>query len=139
MNCKKMMMLSFSLSICLTIEAVVYEPFADTDNTLPSDKSFEDNFGYNNPFTSSQQRTIGGGAVDYCPYCGAALDPYDHTELVRHGNSNGNAYDDTGIPHNCQVSLDGEEVLLWLAALLIVARCTRALWRKRMAKHAQGH
>ena len=45
MNCKKMMMLSFSLSICLAIEAVVYEPFTDTDNTLPFDKPFEDNFG----------------------------------------------------------------------------------------------
>lgn len=82
-------MLNIGLGICLAAEAVVYEPFAGVDNTLPSDKTFEENFGYkaelSYPQLSSDQRTIGGGAAYYCPYCGAPLDPHDHTELVRHG------------------------------------------------------
>lgn len=139
MNCKKMMMLNIGLGVCLAVEAVVYEPFALVDNTVPSDRTFAENFGYENPFTSSPQRTIGGGAADYCPYCGAALDPYDHTELVVHYGSHGNAYDDTGIPHHCQVPLDGEEVLLWLVALLLGAKWSHALWRKRAVKLAQDH
>ena len=98
MNCKKMMMLNIGLGLCLAAEAFVYEPFAGVDNTLPSDRTFEENFGYRAEFfnlpVSLDQRTIGGGAVDHCPYCGAPLDPHDHTELVRHGG-NGNAYDYT--------------------------------------------
>lgn len=150
MNCKKVMMLNIGLGLCLVTEAVVYEPFAGVNNTLPSDRTFEENFGYKADFInpsigvgamapmSVDQRTIGGGAVDYCPYCGAALDPHDHTELIRHGG-NGNAYDYTGRPHNCQMPLDGEEVLLWLVALLFGARWTHAFWRKRAVKHAQDH
>ena len=60
-------MLNIGLGICLAAEAVVYEPFAGVDNTLPSDKTFEENFGYKAEFSypqlSSDQRTIGGGAV----------------------------------------------------------------------------
>lgn len=142
MNCKKMMMLNIGLGLCLAAEAVVYEPFAGVDNTLPSDRTFEENFGYRAEFfnlpMSLDQRTIGGGAVDHCPYCGAPLDPHDHTELVRHGG-NGNAYDYTSRPHHCQMPMDGEEVLLWLVMLLLGARWTYALWRKRLVKHAQDH
>ncbi|MBQ8386214.1 MAG: hypothetical protein IJX48_02055 [Paludibacteraceae bacterium] len=136
MNRRKMTMLNIGLGICLAAEAVVYEPFAGVDNTLPSDKTFEENFGYKAEFSypqlSSNQRTIGGGAAYYCPYCGAPLDPHDHTELVRHGG-NGNAYDYTGRTHHCNMPLHGEETLLLFAAALLCTKIGTSLRRKKTA------
>lgn len=144
MNCKKMMMLNIGLGLCLVTEAVVYEPFAGVNNTLPSDRTFEENFGYKADFInpsigvgamapmSVDQRTIGGGAAYYCPYCGAPLDPHDHTELVRHGG-NGNAFDYTGRTHHCNMPLHGEETLLLFAAALLCTKIGASLRRKKTA------
>ena len=132
MNCKKLTLLNISLGLCLVAEAVVYEPFADVDNTLPSERMYNETFGNNTLSYNTQsnnpeyngydyaditnpQRTIGGGAVYYCPYCGAALDPDDHTELERHAH--GNAYEYTGRAHHCRLPLNGEESLLLFALL----------------------
>lgn len=130
MNCKKLTLLNISLGLCLAAEAVVYEPFAAVDNTLPSDRMYYETFGngmqeynadaYNYLMNSNPNRTIGGGAAYYCPYCGAALDPDDHTELERHAH--GNAYEYTGRPHNCLAPLHGEESLLFFALLCAVVR-----------------
>lgn len=135
MNSKKLTLLNIGLGLCLVTEAVVYEPFTETDNTLPSDRMYnetlgnntqEDNsrtyndYAHNNHRAFYSNRTIGGGAAYYCPYCGAALDPYDHSELEKHAH--GNAYEYTGRVHHCRLSLHGEASLLFFALLWIGVR-----------------
>ena len=108
-------------TVCSILNDTVYEPFAPIDNSLPSDETW--NRIYNETQSirvSNNYNVIGGGRVYFCPHCGAALDPEDHTELVK--RENGNAYVDTYRKHTCILPLNGECVLLILIILLLVTK-----------------
>ena len=97
---KKITSIIITIIICLISNATVYKPFEQIDNSLPSDKTWNKISNETHPqyeFNESNINnfaTIGGGRVYFCPQCGAALHPEDHTELEK--RENGNAYEYTG-------------------------------------------
>ena len=119
---KRILLLYVYITVCLFTKAVVYEPFAPVDYSLPSDRTYGRMYNEDIQyiFYAGNQSTIGGGRVYYCPHCGMALDPTDHTELDP--REHGNAYDYTGRKHYCNLPLNGEYILLLLVFFLLLYR-----------------
>lgn len=118
-------------TVCLILNATVYEPFAPIDNSLPSDVTWNQIYNETQSIrVSNNYNVIGGGRVYFCPHCGAALDPEDYTELVK--RENGNVYEDTGRKHTCILPLNSEYVLLILIILLLVTKLFYI--KKKMSK-----
>ena len=125
---KKITSIIITIIICLVSNATVYKPFEQIDNSLPSDKTwnkisnethpqYEFNESNINTFANA---TIGGGRVYFCPQCGAALHPDDHTELDK--KQNGNAYKYTGRIHHCLLPLNGEYIFIILIMILLFSK-----------------
>ena len=124
---KRILLLCVYITLGLFAKAVVYEPFASVDYSLPSDLTWGGRISNEtHPFYESNQSNvgnwsvIGGGRVYFCPHCGAALDPGDHTELDK--KQNGNAYEYTGRIHHCLLPLNGEYILLFFVFFLLLHR-----------------
>lgn len=119
---KRILLLCVYITVCLFVKAVVYEPFAQVDYSLPSDETYGRiyNEDMQNILYAGNQNTIGGGRAYYCPTCGMALHPDDHTELDSKGT--GNAYIYTGRKHYCGYPLNGEYILLLFALFLLLSR-----------------
>ena len=119
---KRILLLFVYITVCLFVKAVVYEPFAQVDYSLPSDETYGRiyNEDMQDILYAGNQSTIGGGRAYYCPTCGMALHPDDHTELDSKGT--GNAYIYTGRKHYCGFPLNGEYILLLFALFLLLSR-----------------
>ena len=118
--------LFFICNVCLKSNTTIYEPFAPVDYTLPSDVTWGRISNEIQPFYEPNQSNvsngsvIGGGRVYFCPHCGAALDPGDHTELDK--KQNGNAYEYTGRTHHCLLPLNGEYIFVILIMILLFSK-----------------
>lgn len=118
--------LVFICNVCLKSNTTIYEPFAPIDYTLPSDVTWGRISNKTQPFYESDQpnasdwSVIGGGRVYFCPHCGTALHPEDHTELDK--KQNGNAYIYTGRIHHCLLPLNGEYIFVILIMLLLFSK-----------------
>ena len=118
--------LVFICNVCLKSNTTIYEPFAPIDYTLPSDVTWSRISNEARPFYESDPSNagnwvvIGGGRVYFCPHCGAALDPSDHTELDK--KQNGNAYEYTGRIHHCLLPLNGEYIFVILIMILLFSK-----------------
>lgn len=132
-NKKRILLLHVYITVYLFAEAVVYEPFAPVDYSLPSDVTYGRmyNEDMQDILYAGNQSTIGGGRAYYCPTCGMALHPDDHTELDSKGN--GNAYIYTGRKHYCGFPLNGEYILLLFALFLLLHRLL--INKYRVMKH----
>lgn len=118
--------LFFICNVYLKSNTTIYEPFAPVDYTLPSDVTWGRISNEIQPFYEPNQSNvsygsvIGGGRVYFCPHCGTALDPGDHTELDK--KQNGNAYIYTGRIHHCLLPLNGEYIFVILIMLLLFSK-----------------